>query len=205
MIAQSYPVGMGWETVDEDEKRTKGRKQLKTFGIMIPPTAKWPNLIHQINVEEGAGESEFNIQISSGLSIPLEIVDSDSRPMIGVETRKLRNTHDYFTTKTSKVNATGFLKNQKRFVLFKHKDRDLGVAAELDASVLDGKEKRETPVQIKLLPWARFVGQIVNNDGDPVPSAAIVCMIGGGRDYGCLLYTSPSPRDRQKSRMPSSA
>ena len=34
----------------------------------------------------------------------------------------------------------------------------------------------------------------------------------GGSDYGvyvyvwtCLLYTSPSPRDRQKSRMPSSA
>src|SRR5665213_4592629 len=25
------------------------------------------------------------------------------------------------------------------------------------------------------------------------------------RVYGCLLYTSPSPRDRQKSRMPSSA
>ena len=24
-------------------------------------------------------------------------------------------------------------------------------------------------------------------------------------DSGCLLYTSPSPRDRQKSRMPSSA
>ena len=26
-----------------------------------------------------------------------------------------------------------------------------------------------------------------------------------GDDYFCLLYTSPSPRDRQKSRMPSSA
>ena len=25
------------------------------------------------------------------------------------------------------------------------------------------------------------------------------------RDWACLLYTSPSPRDRQKSRMPSSA
>ena len=24
-------------------------------------------------------------------------------------------------------------------------------------------------------------------------------------EYTCLLYTSPSPRDRQKSRMPSSA
>ena len=31
--------------------------------------------------------------------------------------------------------------------------------------------------------------------------------IGGGDDAfnTCLLYTSPSPRDRQKSRMPSSA
>ena len=26
-----------------------------------------------------------------------------------------------------------------------------------------------------------------------------------GEYYACLLYTSPSPRDRQKSRMPSSA
>ena len=26
-----------------------------------------------------------------------------------------------------------------------------------------------------------------------------------GRLYGCLLYTSPSPRDRTRSRMPSSA
>ena len=26
-----------------------------------------------------------------------------------------------------------------------------------------------------------------------------------GKGYVCLLYTSPSPRDRQKSRMPSSA
>ena len=26
-----------------------------------------------------------------------------------------------------------------------------------------------------------------------------------GQFYACLLYTSPSPRDRQKSRMPSSA
>ena len=29
--------------------------------------------------------------------------------------------------------------------------------------------------------------------------------LGAGQWKGCLLYTSPSPRDRQKSRMPSSA
>ena len=34
---------------------------------------------------------------------------------------------------------------------------------------------------------------VIVADGDPILS------------YTCLLYTSPSPRDRQKSRMPSSA
>ena len=31
------------------------------------------------------------------------------------------------------------------------------------------------------------------------------CDLGFARHTICLLYTSPSPRDRQKSRMPSSA
>ena len=30
-------------------------------------------------------------------------------------------------------------------------------------------------------------------------------LVEAGVDKNCLLYTSPSPRDRQKSRMPSSA
>ena len=34
---------------------------------------------------------------------------------------------------------------------------------------------------------------------------ALVGESGSGKSTICLLYTSPSPRDRQKSRMPSSA
>ena len=36
------------------------------------------------------------------------------------------------------------------------------------------------------------------------PAAATDPNLATGDEY-CLLYTSPSPRDRQKSRMPSSA
>ena len=36
-------------------------------------------------------------------------------------------------------------------------------------------------------------------------AATVYEMLCGERPYDCLLYTSPSPRDRQKSRMPSSA
>ena len=40
--------------------------------------------------------------------------------------------------------------------------------------------------------------------GGPIEKAIMELQMGGMED-GCLLYTSPSPRDRQKSRMPSSA
>ena len=33
----------------------------------------------------------------------------------------------------------------------------------------------------------------------------VIILLGGLLTYGCLLYTSPSPRDRTRSRMPSSA
>ena len=43
------------------------------------------------------------------------------------------------------------------------------------------------------------------DDGVRVPMDVKVGDVVLYSKYGCLLYTSPSPRDRQKSRMPSSA
>ena len=40
-------------------------------------------------------------------------------------------------------------------------------------------------------------------DNDPIAEKKMQEV--NGVQYSCLLYTSPSPRDRQKSRMPSSA
>eukprot|EP00828_Plagiopyla_frontata_P017977 TRINITY_DN2314_c0_g1_i1.p2 TRINITY_DN2314_c0_g1~~TRINITY_DN2314_c0_g1_i1.p2 ORF type:complete len:250 (+),score=93.48 TRINITY_DN2314_c0_g1_i1:849-1598(+) len=49
---------------------------------------------------------------------------------------------------------------------------------------------------------------MLNADGRPlqgVRSPGEIVRLGHGPPCTCLLYTSPSPRDRQKSRMPSSA
>ena len=57
----------------------------------------------------------------------------------------------------------------------------------------------------------KFVDFNVNKDTNicsKEPNRRVVVNNGGlqwGLLYYCLLYTSPSPRDRQKSRMPSSA
>ena len=39
---------------------------------------------------------------------------------------------------------------------------------------------------------------------DPEPLSVAFCTV-DGQVYACLLYTSPSPRDVEESRMPSSA
>ena len=54
----------------------------------------------------------------------------------------------------------------------------------------------------------RSIARVINgrrvSDGAGVDIRRVIGL--AGADYiDCLLYTSPSPRDRQKSRMPSSA
>ena len=51
-----------------------------------------------------------------------------------------------------------------------------------------------------------IVGAMVqNNDVVEKSLSHIIIIKRTARGFGCLLYTSPSPRDRQKPRMPSSA
>ena len=60
-----------------------------------------------------------------------------------------------------------------------------------------------------VMPLAVFLMQSKTKVGRAMSLALMVLAIlyvGGFEHYRiCLLYTSPSPRDRQKSRMPSSA
>ena len=51
---------------------------------------------------------------------------------------------------------------------------------------------------------ARWVGRGQKNEGDGAAVNALRLLLGTVR-MDCLLYTSPSPRDRTRSRMPSSA
>ena len=47
--------------------------------------------------------------------------------------------------------------------------------------------------------------QITQGEAEDFTNSLVVELGKIAKDDSCLLYTSPSPRDRQKSRMPSSA
>ena len=49
------------------------------------------------------------------------------------------------------------------------------------------------------------VEMLINPEADQAEVERVIRELGLDRPVTCLLYTSPSPRDRQKSRMPSSA
>ena len=47
--------------------------------------------------------------------------------------------------------------------------------------------------------------QILLSLGIMVAGVILLSIVGSYAFYACLLYTSPSPRDKRQSRMPSSA
>ena len=56
------------------------------------------------------------------------------------------------------------------------------------------------------VPWAEAgIIKDAGDDPDITHGALVTARLRPGPHGSCLLYTSPSPRDRQKSRMPSSA
>ena len=60
-----------------------------------------------------------------------------------------------------------------------------------------GSEKGREPEFKKALSWLNFLKIVDEAEKHGVESISL--------HGGCLLYTSPSPRDRTRSRMPSSA
>ena len=89
---------------------------------------------------------------------------------------------------------------------------------------IDNLEANNSPVRKKLEGGIRFkiksnfqpagdqpeaIKKILKNLKDKQSEQVLLGVTGSGKTFTmakvCLLYTSPSPRDRQKSRMPSSA
>ena len=71
------------------------------------------------------------------------------------------------------------------------------------AKLRDGKPNSPNPLE--RIPAEQSPDPVYKNNYMRIVAFLQKMEEGGTLPYTCLLYTSPSPRDRQKSRMPSSA
>ena len=79
-----------------------------------------------------------------------------------------------------------------------------GFLPEHDATLVSGQAKTGKTRLIVQLCKSILKKQIFLNYPAPSKSRKVI-LISDDQSYACLLYTSPSPRDGTKSRMPSSA
>ena len=77
---------------------------------------------------------------------------------------------------------------------------------QVKARVPDPLEKLWPEHKIEIIDWADYRYRITIGKSEVLP---VLLELIASVDYtsfkGCLLYTSPSPRDKRQSRMPSSA
>ena len=98
---------------------------------------------------------------------------------------------------------------------FKWSENELNMAKHMESTIrdsikaADGKIRRMD--ELLNIPYVGlFTEKSIALSGNPPPPGYYIHEVGGAamgfsEEESCLLYTSPSPRDRTRSRMPSSA
>ena len=86
----------------------------------------------------------------------------------------------------------------------------MGITSITAARILEGQMERgygeDHVLSWEKFPWsAQSKTYNVNSQSADSGACATAFLCGVKTNQGCLLYTSPSPRDRTRSRMPSSA
>ena len=102
-------------------------------------------------------------------------------------------------TQVKSVETDGY--NAVQVAFDKGKNLSKAVAGHVKPAKVTPKYIRE--FRVEKLPEGIKVGDTLNVSSFELGET--VHVTGTSKGKGCLLYTSPSPRDRQKSRMPSSA
>ena len=101
----------------------------------------------------------------------------------------------FTVTKVQKLNEV------KGWMIYFHPDliRNTKLASKIDDYTFFNYEVNENNAKKTL---SAINSSVVDSNANLIPESKVRVNI---QKYDCLLYTSPSPRDRQKSRMPSSA
>ena len=166
---------------------------------LVGQAADWSALRETIVVPAEAGTNQYSLIGSGDDAKVMSVVNDTSNIFMAYQTKDWFNEHLYIST-AGRGNPKYFTYN--------------GIDSNGDTRVLVSPEP-DGDYSLRFDVIMRQADLSSNNDNLLVPNQPVIHLAvallarergeTGGTSTACLLYTSPSPRDRTRSRMPSSA
>ena len=217
-IASSGKCAINWSVV-KDMLSRKNVVEVLPSGGKVPPGERVRLLVRVLPGVPGQLHETFHLQIAH---FPLEAIDVEVDgiyPRIALNLPRDKNAEweAAYAAAKAKVDAEREADEREKLGL-PAEDKDAPLV-ELDADGLCQALGKQTEATLRMLgSWGRadpeaFLSKeefrvlaLSTLEGLATGAAAAATFAHlTAQAYACLLYTSPSPRDRQKSRMPSSA
>jgi beta-lactamase regulating signal transducer with metallopeptidase domain len=175
-VLRQYRVGIGADAIQGVRKEG----HFDTYANPLQPGPTWPCVMKEINPPANAESVKVDLQMDSGKSVCVSMVDPDGKPISGVSVdgaASSRGGRD--TIEEPSFAVTNLASGETRRLVFHHEKRKLGLVTQVKA-----EQPNSRPVVIQLQPVGTLKGRILLADGTPVVGASVEAILLPSGDFG---------------------
>jgi beta-lactamase regulating signal transducer with metallopeptidase domain len=175
-LNKEYMAGAGSDSINGMNKSG----HFETYRNPIPPGKLWPSVLKEISPEEGLSVVHVDLQVRSGDSVHVQVVDTQGNPLVGVRTLGItgKGSFDREPLKSADGVVTNLIKDEERTVAFSDETKKIGRVIRVHKG-----DDQKGPVKVTLLPLATITGRVLDAEGEPVAGALVRPGLHPGGDF----------------------
>jgi beta-lactamase regulating signal transducer with metallopeptidase domain len=179
-LGKAYMAGAGSESI----KGMNKSGHFETYRNPIPPGKLWPSVLKEISPPDGASVFHVDLEVRSGASVRVQIVDAEGNPIRGASAQGLtgKGSFDRDPLETAEGSVTNLLDDEERTVAFRDEPRKIGRAIRVHKG-----DDQKGPMKVTLLPLATITGRVLDAEGEPVAGATVRPDLLPGGDFSPSL------------------
>jgi len=187
-VLKQYRIGVGADGIDAPRRRDDS--EFDTYFNPVNPGPKWPNVMKWVDPPADSDSVPIDFEMDPGLSVQVEMVDPDNRPLAGV-TVDGHNARGYRAAiNKPQFEAINFGPDEERTILFHHEKRNLGWVARLRATDSGGAK-----AVARLQPCATVSGRLLLADDVPCTGVVVTAQVSPSEAFGKSLPSVTTDAD----------